>query len=299
MFKIIFVFATLYIIQLNCEIVKLLSHNTLVLHRDHGYRKLPASPNLYTCSDTSKPHKTWEEKYKVFNFVVYKHDGHILPYRLYVPLIQGSGKKYPLVLFLHGAGERGTDNRKQLFRFNTPAFWEKYPCFIVAPQCPETSLGETNDENTWVKTPFSSNRHSMELSPTWPMALSIQLLKEIVATYPVDRSRIYVTGLSMGGFGTWEILQRCPVKQFAAAIPICGGADLAFAPKFANIPLWVFHGGVDSTVLTQRSRDVVAAIRLAGGSPIYTEYPNVTHDCWTQTYQDMKVWDWLFAQRRK
>jgi predicted peptidase len=114
----------------------------------------------------------------------------------------------------------------------------------------------------------------------------------------VDTQRVYITGLSMGGFATWELLQREPEK-FAAAMPICGGGDLAFAGTLAHVPLWIFHGGADDTVQPKRSRDMAAALVAAGGQPIYTEYPGAGHDVWGQTYSDAKVWDWLFAQKRK
>jgi predicted peptidase len=138
----------------------------------------------------------------------------------------------------------------------------------------------------------------MKAQPTWPMELSMELLDSIIAQNQVDTSRIYVTGLSMGGFATWEILQREP-DRFAAAIPVCGGADLAYAGKLAHIPLWVFHGGADTVVKTQRSRDMVAALTAAGGHPKYTEIPGVGHSAWVYTYPKPEVWDWLFEQVRK
>ena len=126
----------------------------------------------------------------------------------------------------------------------------------------------------------------------------MEAIKKVIAENKIDKKRIYVTGLSMGGFATWEILQR-EGKLFAAAMPVCGGGDLSYAPKLTGIPLWVFHGGADRTVPVTRSRDMVAAITQAGGSPKYTEYPGVDHDSWGRTYSNPEVWDWLFAQAKK
>ena len=129
------------------------------------------------------------------------------------------------------------------------------------------------------------------------MKLALKLLDQTIAENSVDVDRVYVTGLSMGGFATWDVLQREPEK-FAAAMPLCGGADLSFAPTLAHVPLWVFHGGADATVQPRRSRDMVAALVAAGGHPKYTEYPGVGHDCWGRTYSNPEVWDWLFTQVR-
>jgi predicted peptidase len=112
----------------------------------------------------------------------------------------------------------------------------------------------------------------------------------------IDPRRLYVTGLSMGGFGTWDLLSRFP-KKVAAAVPICGGADEAQAPAIAKIPVWVFHGGADDVVKTVRSRNIVAALKAAGGSPRYTEYPGVGHGSWDQAYGEPELFPWLFSQK--
>lgn len=239
--------------------------------------------------------KEWEKRFVDFQFEIFEKDGCRLPYRMYQPPVLERGKTYPLVLFFHGYGERGTDNRRQLEGFVGVSFWEKYPCFVIAPQCPRDNL----DENTvWVLADYSGRSHTMKGKPTRPMQMAMDLLDSIISKYPVDPHRIYVTGLSMGGFATWEILQRERGK-FAAAMPVCGGGDLAYASNFANLPLWVFHGSADESVKPQRSRDIVAAITAAGGSPKYTEYPGVGHNAWVPTYGNPAVWDWLFAQTKK
>ncbi len=249
--------------------------------------------------DYSKaPLQPWENKFTDFTFHTYVKDGHTLPYRLHKPELK-KGKKYPLVIFFHGAGERGLDNRIQFLRFApTVTFWEKYPCYVIAPGCPAVPKGGKNAEGVWVDTPFGATASTMKDQPTWPMALAMEVIDKVIAENKIDPHRIYVTGLSMGGFATWEILQR-EGKLFAAAVPICGGADLAYADKLTKIPLWVFHGDADKTVPVTRSRDMVAAITKAGGNVKYTEYPGVGHDAWGRTYSNPEMWDWLFAQVKK
>ncbi len=199
--------------------------------------------------------------------------------------------------FFHGAGERGLDYRYQFFRFGSVTkFWEKYPCFVIAPHCPP--VGNQDGQSTWVQTGFGDPSHTMKSQPIWPLDLAMKALDKTIAENPIDTKRVYVTGLSMGGFATWEILQREPEK-FAAAVPVSGGADISFAGKLKNIPLWVFHGSDDTTVLPKRSRDMVAALEAVGGHPKYTEYPGIGLDAWSPTYGNHAVWDWLFSQTQK
>lgn len=230
-----------------------------------------------------------------FEMRVYRDSaGGSLPYRLLTPKDYDAGKRYPVVLFLHGAGERGDDNRAQLVHgmkdFASEEIRDKYPCFVVAPQCPVNAQ--------WVDTPWSADAHTMPPKPTAPMRMSLELLSALEQEFSIDPHRIYVTGLSMGGFGAWDAIQRQP-QRFAAAVPLCGGGDTGLAKVVANIPIWAFHGADDTAVKTQRSRDMLAAIRAAGGSPRYTEYPHTGHDCWTPTYRNPEMYAWLFAQALK
>ena len=212
-------------------------------------------------------------------------------YRLFKPAGYDDQQKYPLVLFLHGAGERGDDNQSQTkngvrFFLQNQA---KFPCFIVAPQCP--------GKLQWVDTPWGNLKHAMPAQPTEPMQSTIDLLPALQKEFAaIDPKRLYVTGLSMGGFGTWDLISRFP-KKFAAAVPICGGADEAQAPQIAKVPVWVFHGGADDVVKTIRSRNIVAALKAAGGSPKYTEYPGVGHGSWDQAYREADLFPWLFSQK--
>ena len=201
------------------------------------------------------PLKEWEKPFQSFKFRVYKEGKHYLSYRFHQPEKLEHGKKYPLVLFMHGAGERGLDNRRQLMRLAGVEFWEKHPCFVLSPQCPPKNDTIPYSEYVWVDTEFGDSAHSMKTSPTWTMKLAINLLDKIIRDNKIDRDRIYVTGLSMGGFATWELIQRMPDK-FAAAVPVCGGGDLEYAPKLSSIPLWIFHGDADKRVPVQRDHAI-------------------------------------------
>jgi len=217
--------------------------------------------------------------------------GDTLRYRLLSPLNFDPLKKYPFVVFLHGAGERGNDNELQLANgvknFASIENREKYPCFVVAPQCAEGFR--------WVETDWRLPSHIMPVAPSVYMTKMKTLLDSFCRLPFVDTTRIYITGLSMGGFGTWDAVSRWPHK-FAAAVPVCGGADTSKAALIKDIPVWVFHGAVDKVVLTSRSRDIVAALKKAGGFPLYTEYPGVAHGIWSKTYANSELYKWLFKQ---
>lgn len=220
--------------------------------------------------------------------------GLALPYRLLAPAKIDPGRKYPLVIFLHGGGERGTDNRKQLVHgmndFASDEIRTKYPAFVVAPQCPE--------DKKWVEVDWKLESHAMPAQPSEPMAAVFELLDHLQHTQPIDARRVYLTGLSMGGFGVWDAIQRRP-ELFAAAAPICGGGDPILAKQIQFVPLWVFHGEADEAVKVSRSREMVEAVKAVGTDVKYTEYKGVGHDSWTQTYKDPALYAWLFAQRRK
>jgi predicted peptidase len=216
-------------------------------------------------------------------------------FRLLRPAAVEPGSRYPLVVFLHGAGERGGDNLAQLKYLPTwlaePPLRERHPCFVLAPEC--------RADHSWSPFDWSDTKSSpLAAEPTADLAAVVAALEAVMAAEPVDADRVYLTGLSMGGYGAWELAARWP-DRFAAVAPICGGGDESQAAKLAAVPIWCFHGADDAIVPVERSRSMVAAIRAAGGEPRYTELPGVGHDSWTPAYRDPKLLEWLFAQRRR
>lgn len=232
----------------------------------------------------------------LFEFHVHKDAaGHKLPYRLMKPAnYKADGSvKYPLVLFLHGAGERGSDNVLTLIHgmrdFAKAETRTKYPCFVVVPQC--------SDGKRWVEVDWSKDSHQQLPDDSESMKLVLELLTTLQHTYQIDDRRLYATGLSMGGYGVWDLITRYPDK-FAAAAPICGGGDEAVAARAAKVPVWAFHGDSDTAVKPERSRNMINALIKAGGQPIYTEYIGVGHDSWSRAYSDPRLMEWMFAQHR-
>jgi predicted peptidase len=219
--------------------------------------------------------------------------GKTVSYQLMKPEKIDPDKKYPLVVFLHGAGERGNDNEAQVVhgvpQFASRENREKYPCFLIAPQCPPAAK--------WAEVDWSANSHTIPKEVSEPGRLTLLLIETLLKEQPIDPKRIYITGLSMGGYGTWDLIARRP-DLFAAAAPVCGGADEATAEKIKQIPLWVFHGGKDGAVKPQRSRNMITALEKVGAKPKYTEYPEVGHDSWNPAYKDPEFYKWLFAQKR-
>lgn len=212
--------------------------------------------------------------------------GDVLRYAILKPAEVEAGKKYPLVITLHGVGGRGAENWERNCAANAaladPAMREKFPSFVVAPT--------TDPGQTW----FSAGKLQGKERLPDVFDLIQQLLKDL----PIDPDRIYVTGQSMGGFGTFGAIVQRP-DLFAAAAPVCGGHLPENAEKIARIPIWVFHGAKDKTVPPTWSREMVEAIKAAGGEPKYTEYPDVAHNAWVPAYKDEAFWAWLFDQRRE
>ncbi len=234
-----------------------------------------------------------EKPEEAFETHTFQDGDFALNYRIYIPPDLKPGEKIPLVLFFHGAGERGDNNIRQLHHAIPGLFSfvkkNAIPAIIVAPQCPSGMQ--------WVDVPWGGLSHTMPPKPSKPMHAAMALLQDCLKSLPVDDSRIYVCGISMGGFGTWDIVQREP-ETFAAALPVCGGGDTAEAPKLKELPIWTFHGDQDQTVKTSRSRDMIEAVKAGGGNPKYTEYPGVGHNSWTQTFANAEVLQWLFTQKK-
>ena len=239
--------------------------------------------------------------------------GHVLPYRLFVPAgaaasakdaaapakgAAAPAKKFPLVLFLHGAGGRGTDNRGQIadqtsaLVFVQPGNQAKWPVFMVAPQCPS--------DQQWVAMAWgeAGGKGKRPAAPTWPLAAAVALVDKLAAEYPsIDTTRVYVTGLSMGGYGTFDAAARWPQK-WKAAVPVCGGYDETQVDPLVNVPLWAFHAEDDPVVPVGRTRAVIDALKARGGKPKYTEYPAAAkhgHFSWIPAYKDPRLLPWMFG----
>jgi len=199
-----------------------------------------------------------------------------LNYLLWLPseYKKEKNKTFPLLIFLHGSGERG-DTLDLVKRNGPPSFIESRPDFpfiTVSPQCPLGTRWNTEDLQG--------------------------MLEQVRAKYRIDPTRIYLTGLSMGGFGTWAWACRYP-EQFAAIAPICGGGDIQLARELKNTPVWAFHGEADPVVPVKRTIEMVEAVNATGGSARMTIYPGIGHDSWVNAYNDQELYRWLLEKVRK
>ncbi len=221
----------------------------------------------------------------------YKSDW-VMPYRLFRPTAAG---KLPLVLYLHGSGGLGDDNQKQLGLGNVfgtrvwllPENRKKFPCYVVVPQ---TDRG-------WVRYDFSQEPAKVISGLGDGARVALEIVASLCREFPIDERRIYVTGQSMGGAGAWHMTAQRP-KLFAAAVTCCGSETSEDAVDSLGTPLWNFHGDADKSVPVALSRDRIAAMRKAGGHPLYTDYAGVDHDVWQWAYTEPELVKWVFAQRR-
>lgn len=237
----------------------------------------------------------------LFQKKVFKDGSDSMPYRILLPLQYDVAKNYPLIFFLHGSGERGNNNIAQLTHganlFLTDSLRERYPAIVVFPQCPAnsswSSMGYRIDSLG-----HSSIIYSGGKKPTLAMKLAQLLLSEIIRRYPVNLKKIYVGGLSMGGMGTFEMVQRNP-GLFAAAFPICGGGDLQAASKMIGVNWWVFHGADDDVVPAELSVKMVQALKKAGANVKFSLYPGVKHNSWDNAFAEPGLLSWLFSNQKK
>ena len=234
-----------------------------------------------------------------FQQFVFEKDGVKIPYRLFIPSELEPGKKYPLVVFLHGGGERGTDNYVQLATYRGAVVWAeprvqvRFPCFVLAPQCPP--------ESGWTKRIFDGNF----FEPTRELLAVVGIIESLLKDYSIDEERIYITGLSMGGAGTFALVAEYP-DFFAAAVPICGVGDPAKVESMKKVPMWVFHAEDDGVVPVSFSREIVKRLVRSGGYVRYTEYEKGymeklgfdPHASWIPAYEREDLIEWLFQQRK-
>ncbi len=256
-----------------------------------------------------------------FKSYVHTVDTTNIPYRLFTPENQNNNM-LPLVIALHGAGERGSDNQKHIEFHRLATVWVdslnqlEHPCFVVAPQCPE--------KQKWVDIDWGSNSYDFHSTPiSNELATVSNLIDSLIAQYPIDKNRIYITGLSMGGFGSWYLLMNNP-NRFAAAVIFSGAADPKMACDIKDIPIWNFHGDIDAAVPVEGSRNMIEAIsncgedvlfisdpnkksfwnsdfkanRILSSTHLYTEYKDKGHIIWAESYSNWQVREWMFLKRQ-
>lgn len=223
-------------------------------------------------------------------------------YRLVEPPAEAmaDGRRVPLIVFLHGSGERGDDNARQLVHFvgdaAKPEFQAKAPCLVLAPQCPTGESWSPID----LKTLQAGGSMAFTLEPSPSLRAVEAMIDEVLRTRPVDRDRVYLTGLSMGGFGAFDLAARRG-DIFAAVVPVCGGGDPSTAGRMAGVPFLIVHGTDDVVVPVEQSRMMEVALRGAGATATLREYPGVGHDSWTRAYRfgPDGALDWMLEQRRR
>lgn len=247
---------------------------------------------LITCT-----HYCHAEDISAYKKKMFIHGKDTLRYRILYPESYNKHKSYPLVVFLHGAGERGNDNERQLDHggtlFLTDSIRKKFPAIVIFPQCPVDSLWKVScplDLNPAYDPALNTS------GPTTPERLVKLLMDNLVERNIADNKRIYICGLSMGGFGVYDLVIHYP-HYFAAAIAICGKANVKLYPeKAASVPLWIFHGEADNVVPVQPDRDLYKALQIAGAKNVkYTEYPGVYHNSWENAFAEPTLLTWLFS----
>lgn len=240
--------------------------------------------------------------YSAFSYETYVHHGDTLRYRMLKPLGYASQKAYPLIVFLHGSGERGTDNAAQLLHggslFLKDSLRQQYPAIVIFPQCPPDSMWasmkvERDATGKTIGRSFSDGTDA-EATP----GLLVKLLTDsLVKAGIADKKRLYLGGLSLGAIGTYDILARYP-DMWAAAFPICGIGNADNAPKFKKVPLWIFHGADDKVVPPIGSRNYYEALKKLGADVKYTEYPGVGHNSWDNAFAEPGLLPWIFSHKK-
>ncbi len=243
---------------------------------------------------------TAQQEHALYKKHLYIVKGDTLRYRLMLPENYDPSKKYPLVYFLHGAGERGSDNEAQLKNggslFSGDSVRKGFPAIVVFPQCPQNSF--------WSNVTFAIDTAGRRqfiftdtAAPTVAMVMAQALLDHLLKTYPVKTDQVYIAGLSMGGMGTYEIVDRNP-KLFAAAIAICGGGNPATANNIKATSWWIFHGAKDDVVPPYLSKAMYDALIKIEARARFTIYPEANHNSWDAAFAEPGLLAWLFSQKR-
>ena len=234
-----------------------------------------------------------EEKKASFESEVHVgHKGEKMPYRILKPQGFDKAKKYPIVLFLHGWGERGTDNKAQLKTigsvFRKVAIREKYPCFVIAPQA----------SGSWVERPVFDKPILLSKNPTANLMMAVEIVAKVEKKYSTDANRVYVMGYSNGACGVWELLERIPQK-IAAAVLMAGAGDPAHVAGAKGVAIWAFHGDKDDTIPIARMMELMSALKAAHATPLYTIVPKGGHGIApAAAFSEPNLFPWMFAQQR-
>ena len=246
---------------------------------------------LYLCNLNSQNIELYEKETFIF-------ENDTLNYRILKPLNYDPNKQYPVHLFLHGSGERGKDNSSQLTHggslFLKKENREKYNSWVIFPQCSKNDRWPSISSDLWDQV-FENKIKK----PNKSLGLVIRLMDEFIEKKDVDNQRIYLSGLSMGGMGAFEILYRRP-DMFAAATPICGNGITQLAKLFANkVSVWIFHGSDDKVVSPKYSLEMARAIIESGGSPKMTLYADVDHNSWDNAFAEKDFLKWIHSKTKK
>jgi predicted peptidase len=226
-----------------------------------------------------------------------------LRYRILYPENYNKKKSYPLIVFLHGSGERGNNNESQLFHggdlFLKDSVRKQFPAIVIFPQCPGDSTWSRFPSNHHRDTSTAFNAMLNIADLTTPERLVKQLIDSFAENKLADKKRLYLGGLSLGGFGTYDLTIHYPTL-FAAVFPICGMANTAlYTEKAAHVPIWIFHGALDNTVDPQPDRNLIKALQSLGAKNAkYTEYPNANHDSWDSAFAEPGLFPWLFSFKK-
>lgn len=230
-------------------------------------------------------------------------NGDTLPFRVLLPKDHDASKTYPVIFFLHGRGESGRDNEKQLTHgaalFLKDSIRHAFPAIVIFPQCAADSYWSNV---TMVTEGTQNSKRAFHFvqdgPPSEAMQLLLGLVDHVLLNYNVKKDQVYAMGLSMGGMGTFELVRRKP-KTFAAAVPICGGAHPATAKQLKKTAWWVFHGGKDDVVLPVHSEKMVEALKKSKAEVKYTLYPSANHNSWDPAFAEKDLLPWLFSHQRK
>ncbi len=218
-----------------------------------------------------------------------------LPYRMLSPEKTTAGQKYPLVVFLHGSGERGNDNEKQLIHgastFSNPANADKYPSYVVFPQCKERSWTEKYNAQSFMPGAPEPQITKQEMA-------IVDLIKDLAKDYPIDENRIYVVGISMGGIAAYDLACRYP-ELFAAAVPICGAVNPDRLSEARDVSFLIFHGEEDDEIPSICGREAYKSLSAVGATVDYIEFAGLGHDCWTSAFNYPTLLPWLYSQTKK